>query len=75
MKISIAGTEYAGLVSDACIVETGLNVTCVDTDSDKVGKLKQDIIPIFEPGPDTLVAKNMENGKLHFSTNYFIVVV
>jgi UDPglucose 6-dehydrogenase len=69
MKISIVGTGYVGLVSGTCFSETGIHVTCVDVDVEKIQKLNQGIIPIYEPGLETLIEKNVKKERLHFTTN------
>lgn len=74
MKICVVGAGYVGLVSGACFAEFGHDVTCVDTDAEKVARLVQGEIPIYEPGLDTLVARNIRQGSLHFSTSLDPVV-
>ncbi len=69
MKISIVGTGYVGLVTGTCFADTGVNVTCVDIDENKITNLKKGIIPIYEPGLDRMVLANVEKERLHFTTN------
>ena len=69
MNITVVGSGYVGLVAGACFAETGSSVTCADIDQGKIDGLKQNILPIFEPGLDTLVERNQAAGRLRFTTD------
>ena len=69
MKIAIVGTGYVGLVTGTCFAEVGMNVTCIDVDQHKIDNLHKGILPIYEPGLDEMVKRNVEKKRLHFSTN------
>ena len=68
MQVSIIGTGYVGLVSGACFADFGHHVTCVDKDGDKIDSLRTGIVPIYEPGLGDIVATNLRDGRLKFST-------
>ncbi|HAC00009.1 MAG TPA: UDP-glucose 6-dehydrogenase [Brevundimonas sp.] len=69
MRVAMIGTGYVGLVSGACFADFGHTVTCVDKDASKIDRLRQNIMPIYEPGLDDLVATNVKGGRLSFATD------
>jgi UDPglucose 6-dehydrogenase len=69
MKIAMVGSGYVGLVSGACLADFGHEVVCIDKQPDKIEKLRAGVMPIYEPGLDELVRRNVRDGRLSFSTD------
>src|SRR5690606_13598079 len=69
MRIAVIGTGYVGLVAGTCFADTGNNVVCVDLDAEKVASLRKGVLPIYEPGLEELVRRNVGEGRLHFTTS------
>ena len=68
MKIAVVGTGYVGLVTGSCLAEVGMTVTCVDVNAEKIANLQKGILPIYEPGLETIVERNTASGRLKFTT-------
>ena len=69
MKIAVVGSGYVGLVVGTCFADTGNRVTCVDVNEDKIARLLKGEVPIFEPGLEELIQRNVAEGRLFFSTD------
>ena len=69
MKIAVVGTGYVGLVTGTCFAETGVMVTCIDIDAEKIIQLKDGQVPIYEPGLEVMIKRNIEKSRLHFTTD------
>jgi len=74
MNITMVGTGYVGLVSGAGLADFGMQVICVDKDTDRIKRLNKGEIPFYEPGLEELVTKNVKNGRLSFTTNLKMAV-
>ena len=75
MKLAVLGTGYVGLVSGACFSEFGFDVTCIDKDAGKIDSIRSGVMPIYEPGLEDLVARNVTAGRLHFTTELGSAVI
>jgi UDPglucose 6-dehydrogenase len=75
MKIVIVGSGYVGLVTGACFAEVGIDVVCVDIDQRKIDGLNRGIVPIYEPGLEEMLLRNMERGRLQFTTQIATTLV
>ena len=73
MKVCVIGTGYVGLVTGACLAETGHDVTCVDKDARKVAQLKRGVIPFYEPGLSDMVRRNERQRRLRFALSLKVV--
>ena len=69
MRVCVIGTGYVGLVTGACLADTGNDVWCVDKDEEKISKLNQGVVPIYEPGLEDIVKRNLSGGRLRFTTD------
>jgi UDPglucose 6-dehydrogenase len=70
MRIAVVGTGYVGLVAGTCFAESGNDVVCIDIDTEKVAKLREGVVPIYEPGLEELLRRNVHDGRLSFTTDY-----
>ena len=70
MNISIVGTGYVGLVTGTCFAELGVNVTCVDTDPSRINRLVYGAMPIYEPGLEDMIGRNVNEQRLHFTADF-----
>jgi UDPglucose 6-dehydrogenase len=69
MKITIVGSGYVGLVTGTCFAEVGIEVSCVDVDKKKIESLNKGVVPIYEPGLAEMIERNLQKGRLHFTTD------
>lgn len=70
MNIAVVGTGYVGLVTGVCLSDIGHNVVCIDNNEEKINAMKQGVCPIYEPGLQKLMSKNLDSGQLYFTSNY-----
>ena len=69
MKIAVIGTGYVGLVTGTCFADSGVTVTCIDNDKEKIRQLKNGVIPIYEPGLESMIKSNFGKKRLFFSSD------